>query len=248
MTKFELKPFWAKYFKFNWKFGLFLISIICIPRFLLVLKANQTGNYGPIGAIMIVSALIPFVFLSKFGREVVGLIKTKRIGPLFVAFTLGIICSLILFFIGKELYANSNQNWYEYIGKSYHIPEVISANDKLWLFSIMATTGMIFSPIGEELFFRGIVHGSFAKSIGDKKASIIDSSAFAITHIAHFGLVFINGNWKFYLIPTILWVTSMFLVSILFFNMKRLTGSLTGAILCHAGFNLGMIYSIFYLL
>ena len=48
---------------------------------------------------------------------------------------------------------------------------------------------MIFSPIGEELFFRGIVHSSFAKSIGNFKASIIDSVAFALTHISHFGTI-----------------------------------------------------------
>lgn len=42
----ELKPFWRKFFDFNWKFGVFLISIICTPRFILVLKANETANYG----------------------------------------------------------------------------------------------------------------------------------------------------------------------------------------------------------
>src|SRR5690606_19541135 len=114
------------------------------------------------------------------------------------------------------------------------------------MFSIMAMTGIMFSPIGEELFFRGIVHGSFAKSIGEKKASIVDSLAFALTHIAHFGLVFVNDIWNFYPIPTIIWMSSMFLASILFFRTKKLTSSLLGAIFCHAGFNLGMIYSIFY--
>lgn len=53
----HLKPFWQKRFQFNARFGLFLLLIICIPRFLLVLNANQTGNYGPIGVIMVVSAL-----------------------------------------------------------------------------------------------------------------------------------------------------------------------------------------------
>jgi membrane protease YdiL (CAAX protease family) len=41
--------------------------------------------------------------------------------------------------------------------------------------SVMVLTGMTFSPIGEELFFRGIVHSSFAESIGDKKALIVSS-------------------------------------------------------------------------
>ena len=107
---------------------------------------------------------------------------------------------------------------------------------------------MIFSPIGEELFFRGIVHSSFAKSIGDEKASLAESSAFALTHISHFGLVFINSQWSFLVVPTLVWVISMFLVSVLFFIMKHYSGSILGAIICHAAFNLGMTYCIFYLL
>ena len=106
---------------------------------------------------------------------------------------------------------------------------------------------MTFSPIGEELFFRGIVHSSFAKSIGEERASIVDSSAFAITHISHFGLIFINHQWSFLLTPALIWLSSMFLVSLLFFICKRYSGSILGAMICHAAFNLGMIYCIFYL-
>jgi len=112
----------------------------------------------------------------------------------------------------------------------------------------MAGTGMIFSPIGEELFFRGIVHSSFAASVGERKASYIDSAAFALTHISHFGLVFINQRWQFLFGPTLNWVLAMFLVSMVFIFFKRNSGSLLGAIICHAAFNLGMIYCIFYLL
>ena len=41
---------------------------------------------------------------------------------------------------------------------------------------VSALIAMTFSLIGEELFFRGIVHSSFANSIGNRKASLIDSS------------------------------------------------------------------------
>lgn len=244
----ELKPFWNKYFKFDWKFGLLLLVIVCVPRFLLVLKANQTGNYGPIGAIMVLFAVIPFIFLSRYGRDKIGIRQTKKIGILILSIVSGLAASLILYFIGNELYGNSFANWYVYIANSYNIPEVISADDKLILFMVMAGTGMVFSPIGEELFFRGIVHSSFANSFGDKKASIIDSFAFALVHISHFGLIFINQQWQLLAGPTVIWVFSMFCVSILFFLCRRKTGSILGAILCHAAFNLGMIYCIFYLL
>lgn len=40
----ELKPLWSKIFNFNWKFGLFLILLLCIPRVVLVLHGNVIGN------------------------------------------------------------------------------------------------------------------------------------------------------------------------------------------------------------
>lgn len=244
----ELKPFVKRFFDFNWKFGLFLVFLICVPRFMLVLKANATGNYGFIGLIMLASALAPFLFLSRSGRRKVGIIATKKYSWLLMAAIAGLAASVLLHFMGQILYGNSYENWYVYIGKSYQIPAEIDEKSKAILFSIMAITGMTFSPIGEELFFRGIVHESFAKSIGDTKASFVDSTAFAITHVSHFGLIFLDGRWTLLKTPALLWVLSMFLVSIMFFLFKKHSGSILGAIVCHAAFNLGMIYSIFYLL
>lgn len=241
-----LKPFWSKIFNFNWKFGLFLILIICIPRFVLVLRANETANYAYIGLIMVISAVAPFLFLSKYGRKKIGLKKPKTKNWLVIAFIIGIVFSISLYYFGEAFYGNTYENWYYYIGKSYNIPIGIDEQSKLILFSIMASTGMTFSPIGEELFFRGIVHSSFAISVGDRNASFIDSTAFATVHISHFGLVFIKQEWKFLLVPTLIWVLSMFCVSILFYICRKRSGSILGAILCHAAFNLGMIYCIFY--
>ena len=242
----ELKPFWNKVFKFDWKFGLFLILIICIPRFILVLHANETANYSYIGLIMVISAIAPFIFLSKFGRKKIEIKKPTNYRWLIIAFVIGIVCSIVLYFLGETIYGNSYENWYYYIGKSYNIPTEIDQQSKLTMFVIMALTGMTFSPIGEELFFRGIVHSSFANSVGNKRASIIDSSAFAIVHISHFGLIFTNQQWQFLIIPTLIWVLSMFCISILFYRCRKNSGSILGAIICHSAFNLGMIYCIFY--
>ncbi len=246
--KTELKLFWSKLFKFDWKFGLFLILLCCIPRFVLVLNANATSNYKYIGIVMIIYAITPFVFLSKYGKKAIGLTKPKNYSWIIYAFIIGLLFSLILYSVGDLIYKSTLENWYVYIGNSYNIPNEIQANDKLIMFAIMATTGMLFSPIGEELLFRGMIHSSFAKSIGNFKASIVDSSAFALTHISHFGLVFLNNEWKFLTAPTMIWVSSMFLVSILFYLCRRKSKSILGAIICHSAFNLGMIYCIFYLI
>ena len=105
---------------------------------------------------------------------------------------------------------------------------------------------MTFSPIGEELFYRGLVHGSFVKILGEQKASVADSMAFALTHLAHFGIVYFLDSWHFLFVPALLWVVSMFMTSRVFFLCKEKTGSILGAILSHAAFNLTMMYFIFY--
>lgn len=197
---------------------------------------------------MLISAIAPFIFLAKYGRKKIGITRPKKYNWLIIAFISGLIFSFLLYYLGLVLYGNNYQNWYNYIGRSYNIPTGINQQDKTILFTIVALTGLTISPIGEELFFRGIVHGSFIKPMGEKKASIIDSSAFAIVHISHFGLVFINNQWNFLAAPALIWVLSMFFVSILFFICKKYSGSILGAIICHAAFNLGMIYCIFYLL
>jgi len=248
ITPGELKPFWQKYFGFNWKFGLFLILIICVPRFLLVLHANATANYRYIGLLMVTSALAPYVFLTRDGRKKIGMKWSAKYDVVVIGFFIGLFCSLLIYVAGDMLFGSSYENWYVYIGRSYNIPAGIAGKDKAILFAVMAGTGMIFSPIGEELFFRGIVHSSFANSVGERKASYIDGAAFALTHISHFGLVYVNRHWEFLIGATLNWVLYMFFLSLVFNAIKKDSGSLVGAIFCHAAFNLGMIYCIFYLL
>jgi membrane protease YdiL (CAAX protease family) len=243
-----LRPFWSRYFSYDWKFGLVLILLICIPRFILVMRANVTGSYQVIGIIMVLSALVPFIFLKREGLKQIGITRPSSLRMILISLVIGLIAGLFLYVIGQWLYGEGEGNWYRYIGRSYRIREGIEADDKLILFAVTAGMGMIFSPIGEELFFRGIVHDAFARSMGENRASMADSGAFALTHLAHFGLIYTGQQWQILMRPALLWVIAMFLVSRLFFFFKQTTGSLLGAILCHAAFNLAMIYSIFYLL
>jgi len=242
----ELNCLWSKFIQFDWRFGLVLLIVVCAIRFVFVLKANIDSNYSLISYMMVFSALTPFIFLSKFGRREIGIVKPSNYLWIIYALFIGIIIASVLFLLGYSLYSTSIDNWYVYIGNSYNIPDGITGKDKLIFFLIMAFTGMIFSPIGEELFFRGIIHASFSKSVGEKKASVIDSFAFAITHLSHFGIVYVSGIWKFLFVPSLLWMLGMFISSLYFFKCRKKSGSIWGAVICHAGFNLGMIFWIFY--
>ncbi|MGB5170465.1 MAG: CPBP family intramembrane glutamic endopeptidase [Eudoraea sp.] len=242
------KYFRSNKLRFNWQLGLFLILLFGIPRFVLVMEANRTGGYGLISIIFLIMWLVPFVLLNKAGQKLIGIRKPRNYRWLLPSFLLGILACSFVFALGIYLYELQIENWFVYISKSYGgIPqESLSGNDKTIHFLVLVLTGMTFSPIGEELLYRGLIHQSFVPLFGDNKASIIDSLAFAVVHLAHFGLIFSTGGWKFVFIPAMIWMALMFFSSRLFFYCKKKANSIYGAIVCHAGFNFAMTYFIFY--
>jgi membrane protease YdiL (CAAX protease family) len=242
-----LRLFWQNKIKFNWVFGLILILLFGVPRFIIVLNANVTGNYGYISIIFLLMWITPWIFLTKEGRKNIGIRKPGNYRWLIYSFLAGAAICAILFVTGILLFNQTYSNWFVYISNSYQSIGIISTDSqRLTYFLIYAVIGMTFSPIGEELFYRGIVHGSFAGEFGEHNASIIDSMAFALTHLAHFGIIYMSGMWHFLFIPAILWITFMFITSRIFFICKQKTGSIYGAIIGHAAFNLTMMYFIFY--
>ncbi|MCK0160657.1 CPBP family intramembrane glutamic endopeptidase [Allomuricauda sp. F6463D] len=232
---------------FNWKLGLAFIFIFGVPRFLAVLNASKTGDYGFTSIIFVVMWITPFLLLTKQGRTAIGIKKPDNYSAIFLGFILGGLVCLVVWLVGTWLYNDTVQNWLVYISRSYQVPMDQNFDSvKLKYFIIFGVTSMIFSPIGEEFLYRGLIHRCFSEKFGENKASIIDSLAFGLTHLAHFGILFIDGRWVFYWIPAILWVMLMFFASRVFFMLKQKSNSIWGATLCHAGFNLMMTYLIFY--
>lgn len=242
-----LRPIWNKLFKSTWILGLLLIFVFGIPRFIIVLSANVSGDYSLVSIIFVTMWLAPWIFLSKFGRLKIGLKLPDNPKWLLFGFFIGIVLCAFMFFIAYCLYQYSINNWFVYISNSYsNLPEEISQSDKLIFFTIYAFVSMLFSPIGEELFYRGIIHECFATKWNDRISSIIDSSAFSLTHLAHFGIVYYLGKWSFLVIPSFVWMFFLFFTCLLFYFIRKKSGSILGAIVTHAGFNLAMIYFIFY--
>jgi uncharacterized protein len=242
-----LKNFWQNLFTFNAVFGFILILIWGILRFIIVLNANETANYQWVSLVFISMWIAPFIFLNKAGRKKIGINKPGKFVWLLFSFVLGILCCSLMFLIASTLYGDTINNWFVYISRSYPIASVGFPLDEKWsIFWVYVLIGMTFSPIGEELFYRGLVHESFALQWGDRKASLMDSAAFSLTHLAHFGIVYLSGTWEVLVWPGLLWIGLLFGTCIVFFICRKKTGSMLGAILCHAGYNFAMTYLIFF--
>ncbi len=208
------------------------------------MQAYFDGAFQWVSLLFLVMMVVPYVLLSRFGRMSIGLIRPGKPQRLLFCFSGGVLIATLIYFLGQVMYGDSLQNWFVYISQSYAGQRQLDNPDLA--FGMVALVTMTFSPIGEELFYRGVVHQAFVRRFGENGASRVDSIAFALTHLAHFGLVYASGIWTFYPLPALLWVGAMFIVSRLFFMCKLGSGSIWGAVVAHAGFNLGMSYFIWY--
>jgi len=191
--------------------------------------------------------LLPWVFLNRQGRHWMGLRKPASWSWMVFSLLMGIGASLLIHMTGFALFGESPDNWYVSVERAFPITEEMAALPRIRLFWIITIPALIFSPLGEEFFFRGILHQSVAQRWTETTGLIADASFFGLVHLFHHGIVRIDGEITFLPVSGMLWFLLIAGVALLFAWCRRRTRSIYGAVLAHAGFNLGMNYAIFYL-
>ncbi len=240
----ELRPHWQRIVYHPILLVSILAVALAIPRFIWLLN----GKYNYVILLFVLMWFFPFIFLTREGRKSIGIRKPGNLVWVLNGFMLGILSSFLIYLIGIAFFGRSSENWYVTIMNSFDKDNLIeSIKPNIGLFLLVSFPSMLFSPIGEEFFFRGMIQDSFASEVGSQKATLTDAAFFGVTHLAHHGLILLDGRLKFYP-SSLLWILLMMIVSILLSLMRKKSGSLWGAVACHAGFNLGMMACIFYLL
>lgn len=224
---------------FDLRTGVALLLVFGLVRATLVLQANVTGSYQLVSIVFVAMIALPWIVLTRVGRRRIGLITPKRARWVPVAVLAGGVMALLTFILVADAFT--------YIARSYtNVPDDMTSADRLMFFGIYAGISIFFSPIGEELLYRGFAHESFVARLGERGAALIDAAAFALVHVAHFGVVYLAGIWTVLPGPATVWVGAMFASSLVFYAFKRAIGSIVGAIAAHAGFNLAMNAVIFF--
>ncbi len=229
-------------------FALLLILLFGIPRFILVLGVGSGGGYRWVSILFVLMILFPFVMMDREQRKLSGIRKFQNRSWLFYSLVLGLSLAFITWGLGQWLYGNSDNNWFFYISQTYNLPPNLETAGRLQFFLIYSLIGISFSPLGEEFLYRGVIHQGFVKKFGETRASMYDSLAFALTHLAHFGIIWTGSGWEFRFLPALAWFMMMYTSARIFFLSRVYTGSIWGAVIAHAGFNLGMTFCIFFLL
>jgi len=226
--------------------------IVCIILYVVFLVLRGIGCLGPesIRLLILVSFVLmwplPFIFYTKIGWKGLGLRKIEK--PLWIIYgiLLGAGSAIIVYLVGFGLFGNTNDHWFISL-----LNQVISEEDRAMinptaLFLIVTIPSIIFSPIGEEFLFRGLIHESFKFQEKKWLGYLANSLAFATIHIFHYGITYdaINGL-EIQFLNGFVWFSLMMGVSIIFTLCKEKSNSIAPAILSHASFNLVMNVTTF---
>ena len=208
-----------------------------------MLGHNHNNPLLPLSFLIMV--LCPFVFLGKEGRWKIGLTKPDKSIWLAWAALLGGAMATICFLLGYIVFGTTENNWFMTVGNFYTVtPEM--AEFPMWaLFLMFTIPALIFSPFGEELFFRGFMQSTLEQRLTPKAAMSVVAIIFAGIHLFHHGVARENNEFKFYFLSGCIWFGLIFTTSILFEICRRKSGCIWASVICHMSFNLFMNIFIF---
>jgi len=181
-----LRPFWSRIFASAWPYSIVLLVVIAAMR--------AYATLGPPKAAplflcqFLIMWLLPFVLLTRDGRQEIGICAASRPAWLLWGPLLGAAAAGAFVAIGFGLYGFGSDNWVITIRDTYR--QVASPMGKWPTFAVLAFGSGIVSPIGEEFFFRGVFHFSIKRAAGGSRATLANALAFGSVHLVH------HGIWK----------------------------------------------------
>lgn len=113
------------------------------------------------------------------------------------------------------------------------------------LYLVFTLPALVFSPIGEEIFFRGMLQRSLEEKMSGTASTSIECAAFGVVHLCHHGLAFGAAGVTIRPYSGFLWAFLMFCVALMFAVIRKRSGSLLPAMAAHAAFNMTMNFVIF---
>lgn len=188
--------------------------------------------------------LSPWILLKRDGRREIGFRKPLQATIYLQSVFFGSIASLACFAIGIGLFDTSSDNWYVSIAANFSL----SVNAKfsvLQHYLMFTIAAMIFSPIGEEIFFRGVLQRALENRFSIRVSTWIECAIFGLVHLCHHGIVLSAAGLTILPRSAPIWFVLMFAVATLFAYLRKRSQSLYPAIVAHSMFNFTMGTFIF---
>lgn len=212
-------------------------------RFVGMLGPAATRWMLPLGFVLMAAA--PWMLLSREGRRQIGLRPAVSFSQYPPAMLGGVAAALACFALGLMLFGVGGDNWFISVASNYRSTMDTSGFSTAQLYLIFTLPALLFSPIGEEIFFRGMLQRSLEERLSVNASTSIECAAFGVVHLCHHGLAFGAAGVAIRPLSGALWVVLMFLVALMFAVIRRRSGSLFPAMAAHAAFNATMNSVIF---
>ncbi len=241
-----LRELWIPVFGNAFTASMFFAGLAATIRGVGMLGPQRYFWILPVG--FIAMALTPYLFFRKEGRRRAGLRWPRR--PLWIVYgmLLGAVGAGFCYWLGVTLFGQTVDNWFVSVRRSFPVTPEMEAMSRMQLFWIISVPSMIFSPLGEELFFRGFLQQAVEERWNYRTGVVVDAGLFAAIHLFHHGILRIDGQLQLLPVSGAIWMLLIFGTGVLFAFLRRATGSLVAPVLSHAVFNLAMTYTIFFLL
>ena len=208
-----------------------------------VLGAAPWRALLPLGFVLM--ALTPWLLLRRGGRVQIGLVAPRHRGGLLAALAVGVGAALACFAIGLLLFGTSADHWFVSIASSYRRTMDTTGFAPWQLHLTFTLPAVLFSPIGEEIYFRGLLQRTLEDRLGARTATALECGAFGIVHHFHHGLYRGPAGLGLHPLSGAVWVLLMAATAWAFATVRRRTGSVYPAMAAHAAFNVTMNVAIF---
>jgi len=228
---------------YMWQIAIALAVIFAAARVVGVLGPRDLRWLLPLGFTLM--ALTPFALLDAAGRRNAGMNWGGSARWYGVAFVAGAMAAAGCFALGYALFGVSADNWFVTIANNYRQSMDTTGWSMARLHLVFTPPALIFSPIGEEIFFRGYLQYSLEQRFSTRASTIAECAAFGTIHLCHHGLLLTAAGITLRPVSGAIWVLLMFGAAWLFAYLRRSSGSLLPAITAHVAFNLVMNVAIF---
>lgn len=237
--------------RLSWKFCSARGLPIAVASALVFAAMRAAGTLAPahwrwlLPLSFVCMAASPWLLLSRLGRQQIGLVRPIRHVWFATSIALGALAALACFALGTIAFGSSEDNWFVSIARNYRDTIPHQGLTTAQLFLVATVPALVFSPIGEEIFFRGLLQRALEERFSLRASTWIEASLFGLVHLCHHGLLATATGIRLLPMSGALWVALMFCVALMFARLRHRSGSLLPAMAAHASFNLAMNVCIF---
>ena len=220
-----------------------LVVLFAVMRVVGTLGPASVRWALPLGFVLMAAA--PWLLLTNEGRRQIGLRSSSSLSHYGVGVLGGVAAACACFAVGSVLFGDGADHWFISVAASYRATMDTSRLSMTALYLVFTLPALLFSPIGEEIFFRGVLQRALEQRLSVNASTVIECAAFGLVHLCHHGLALGAAGIVIRPLSGALWVVLMFLVAFMFAALRKRSGSLFPAMASHAAFNATMNVAIF---